>query len=327
MPPKNPPQALIDSINSHSSFLIHAHLNPDADSLGSVFALSLILKKLGKQVLIYCEDRLEDRFFYLPQSDLLEHLTLRQALRKKLSAYICLDTAKWELATREKRMPMLSLPILNIDHHGDNSIDAATSWIDPDASATAIMVYQLLQPLGVQIDADIAHCLLAGILGDTGFFTNTNTTPDIFTLTHDLIIAGADYNQHVLFLTRTSDFTYWKPWQLLIKNMTLSPDGSYVYTTISREEYQNLGYPLEVAPFANSVINSIRGTRFGAILVEKTPGVVKGSLRARLPDVDITPLAHALGGGGHPASCGFRLDLPLEQALDAFHAAASRLKP
>jgi len=323
----HPSNTLIQAIEKHESFALHAHLNPDADSLGSVFALSLILKKLGKKVLIYCEDRLEDRFYYLPQSDLLEHSTLKQVLRKKPSAYICLDTAKWELATRESPFPSITLPVINIDHHGDNNIKSTLSWIDASAPATAVMIYHLLKPLGVEIDADIAHCLLAGILGDTGFFTNTNTTADIFSLTHELIVAGADYNQHVLYLNRTSDFKLWKPWQLLIKNLTLSADGTYVYTTISREEYVELDYPLEIAPFANIVINSIRGTRFGAILVEKTRGVVKGSLRARLPDVDVTALAHALGGGGHPASCGFRLDLPLDQAVQAFHDAATQLKP
>jgi bifunctional oligoribonuclease and PAP phosphatase NrnA len=43
-------------------------------------------------------------------------------------------------------------------------------------------------------------------------------------------------------------------------------------------------------------------------LREEEPGKIRGSLRSKHPDINVSRLAACLGGGGHPKAAAFRFD-------------------
>ena len=59
-------QAVVETIRSHTDFLVVSHVRPDGDSLGSQFALTLILQALGKNVEMLSRDPVPARYVYLP---------------------------------------------------------------------------------------------------------------------------------------------------------------------------------------------------------------------------------------------------------------------
>ena len=188
------------------------------------------------------------------------------------------------------------------------------------------MVFHLLNELEIDITPQIATCLLFGILGDTGAFQNLNTDSNSLRIAAILKDKGGDYIQCLIELTRSQEFLELKAWQPLLENLTLSSDGSFVYSTLSPEEIASLEKSPQIGLFANAIIGKINGTKFGAVLAEKQSGITKGALRSRHPDTDVTLIARLLSGGGHPGAAGFRLLKPLKEAKQDFLNAVEYLQ-
>ena len=60
--------------------------------------------------------------------------------------------------------------LINIDHHATARPFADVNWIDPDACATAEMIFRLAREAGVKISPEVATCLYTAVLTDTGSF-------------------------------------------------------------------------------------------------------------------------------------------------------------
>lgn len=301
------------------SILMHCHTSPDPDSIGSVLGLKLALEKIGKVVNVYCEDNIIRIANFLPDNDKIEQITMSNALTYPHDLYLALDTAKWELATH--REPVISPnkgKTIVIDHHPDNNIDVNKKYIDSTAASTAQIILQLLKEMDIEVDSEIATCLLFGLLGDTNVFQNTNTDRKCFEAVTELVDYGAHYHEAVLHLTRSYIAQDLRTWGRLLQHLTVSTDGHYAFMTLDHDEYQSLEGDTKIGVMANNFAGRIEGTYFGAVVIEKHPGITKGSLRSRVPEFDVSKIAHLLGGGGHKASASFEIKKPLKEAKKDF---------
>src|SRR5687767_2435452 len=182
------PNKILEQIQKSESFLVHAHLSPDPDSLGSVLAFKLGLESIGKVVHLYCEDELPKHSLFLPENEMIRIHSMSEALRSySFEKYVCLDTAKWALATHQEPLPEIRKPVINIDHHPDNQVKSTFSWVEPKSACAAQLVYEVLVKLDIVITPDIATCLIFGILGDTSIFQNFNTESEVLNLAAKLI--------------------------------------------------------------------------------------------------------------------------------------------
>ena len=82
--------------------------------------------------------------------------------------------------------------ILNIDHHHDNTRFGSLNHVDPSASCTAEMVWDLMKGLGVEATPAIAEALYVGVVTDTGRFMYENTGPRAHEMAAELIAGGID---------------------------------------------------------------------------------------------------------------------------------------
>jgi len=317
------PQDIIDLINNSDHFLGHLHVRPDADSLGSMLGLRLGLQQLRKELTLYCEDEVNKVFNFLKDVDQVERINLTGVYKQKDTVYLFLDTGKWQMATHDERIPNFPHPIVNIDHHPDNSVAADFSWVDGEASCVSEMVLKLLRALKIEITPDIADCLLVGLLGDTYTFQNKNTNNITFQMAADLLSAGADYQKCLFHLARSKSPEYFKALGFVASNLKLSEDKKFVYVAIGYDDWQKIGGG-SIAEIANEVMGTVDETLFGAVLAEKEPGVTKGSIRSRETDMDVSQIARVMGGGGHKTAAGFKLDLPIDKAEAEFLSAVKK---
>src|SRR3990167_8616996 len=63
----SPKQQVVEILKTKQRILLLTHKNPDGDAIGSILALYLSLKKLGKDVVAVCNDPAPAVFEYLPQ--------------------------------------------------------------------------------------------------------------------------------------------------------------------------------------------------------------------------------------------------------------------
>ncbi len=282
-------------------YVIIGHSMPDGDSIGSILALYLALSKKGKKVTIIMQDSLSAIYDYLPSiGDFLRP----DDMSRMPGNIIFLDCARLD---RIGESLLARLPdnayFINIDHHQDNDFFGHENYIDPQASSTAEIIFNLLKIIGTDIDADIAKCLYAGIIMDTGSFMNSNTKSITMRVAAQLIDLGADVDQARNKLLESKPYSEVLLLGLGLKNLELHQQGKIACMELPLEEIKNIN-ALDVHP--EGIINyirSIKGVEVALVLREVSEGLVKISFRSQ-GQVDVAALAAGLGGGGHKRAAG-----------------------
>jgi phosphoesterase RecJ-like protein len=154
-------------LREHQRFAILSHVRPDGDALGSQLALALSLQQLGKNVRVWNEDGMLEKYSFLPRSELL---TKPPSTAADVDVAIALDTAiQNRLGTAVAAIRSAKIWI-NIDHHRSNPGYGDLVIVDPSAPATGEIIFSLIKSQGLPFNHDIAENLYAAISTDTGSF-------------------------------------------------------------------------------------------------------------------------------------------------------------
>ena len=161
------------AIANFDRFLISSHIDLEGDALGSELALASLLRKLGKTVYIVNASRTPANYQFLPGvKSVVQSLSPQQ---RPQAAFIIDCSIKQRIGAVEKLIDQ-RLPIINIDHHIDNNSFGRFNWIQPQASSTGEMIYQLFKLMRVKLDKADALNIYTAMLTDTGCFRHSNTT-------------------------------------------------------------------------------------------------------------------------------------------------------
>lgn len=285
--------------------LLVAHVTPDADALGSALALGLALSELGKQVQV----SVGEPGFTAPQSlGFLPGIDLVVAPEDVVSPdlVISCDTSSVE------RLGVLS-DVLNqapmsiaIDHHASFTGFAMVHLVDAQAAATAEVIVQLLDLLGVELSVNVASCLYAGLVTDTGSFKFQGATGNTLRLGARLYDAGIDHSRLARLLFDDEPYEAITMMGHALSSAVFVQDAAsgmgLVYTSIGQDERGALP---ELA--MERVIEVLRRTseaEVAAVFKQADDGIWKGSLRSKAT-INVGAVATALGGGGHRFAAGY----------------------
>src|SRR2546423_15026116 len=78
------------ALREHQHFAVLSHVRPDGDALGSQLALALSLKQLGKDVRVWNEDGMLEKYSFVPRAELV---IKPPATPEDVDVAIALDTA------------------------------------------------------------------------------------------------------------------------------------------------------------------------------------------------------------------------------------------
>ncbi len=304
------PESVIELIRAADRIALTSHVHPDGDTLGSALALALALRKMGKTAHVFCDDPVPQVLRMMPGSD--DVRTSDQA-DEAYDLLIAVDTAD------EKRMGACQALVsragatAQVDHHGTNPAYMQANDVDPGASATALLVHEMIGMLNVTLDRDIATCLYVAITTDTGNLSFSNTTAEAFRVMGDLMACGVPMSElnRTLFHQRTAA-------QIGVLTSALNSlrymgDGEVTMMTLDQAEQQRFG---ALGEDAEGIVNyglDIAGVKMTAFLRELENGDVKVSMRAVAPHT-VDQIARAFGGGGHTQAAGCTMHYPLDEA-------------
>ncbi len=309
---------LLDFLRSEKgSILILTHENPDGDALGSALALYLFLKKQGKNVFVGCKDRIPHFLDFLPHSD--EVISLPDGNFYDIG--IIVDSAGFYRAGVDVKVARR----IRIDHHVGGEFYGRYDYIDPKASATASLVYELIASWDESlIDGEIATCIYTGLATDTGFFRYSNTTEYTFELAKKLVHYGADPNYVYRMFSERESINKMKLISKVLETLTLYEDGMVAGVTIYDRFFKETGTDYSDSEGLVNYPRSIEGVEVAFALIEKPEeGVWKVSLRSK-ENVDVSKIAERLGGGGHKYASGAKIragsyEEALEKLLTEIH--------
>jgi phosphoesterase RecJ-like protein len=312
------PADIIAALRKCNRVLLSVHKNPDGDALGSQLALMFALKKLNKTVSAQNLDPVPEIYRFLPRS---EKIQIGKTVAARYDAIVVLDSDPSRTGLFDNGYPADTL--INIDHHVTNALEWQLTWLEPSASATGEMVYELIQQLGVAIDREIALCLYTAIFTDTGSFRYSNTTPKSMRIAAELIEAGAD--PWLVTENVYESFAYRRIKLLgnVLTGMERSEDGKIAWVVVTEDLYRRFGASAEDTENFVNFVRSAKGVEVAILFRQTAEAQYKISLRSK-GRVDLSGLAQSLGGGGHKNAAGSVLDGSLDEVKERVIDAVSK---
>ncbi|MGA8574154.1 MAG: bifunctional oligoribonuclease/PAP phosphatase NrnA [Candidatus Cybelea sp.] len=309
-------QEVVAELRRRGAFVMVSHVKPDGDTLGAGLALGIALKRLGKRVAYFQQDSVPRNLRFLPEADLVGRELPPDLPEDTL--YVFCDMSDWRRAG-EYLPPVKRENMLDVDHHLGNSLFGALNFVLESECSTGTVVMHLLRELGVPIDPQIATCILATIMTDTGGFMHSNTTPDALELAAELMRQGADKEEitEEIFLRKRVAAT--KLLGSVIASMRFEHDGRYCYSYVDEAMLAQTGADGEDT---EDVVNTLLGQDGVdvAALFKAIDGEIRVSLRSS-GKLNVQAAAQRLGGGGHFRASGLTHNGPLAEAFPAVEAA------
>ncbi len=302
------------------------HPKPDADALGSTLALSAYLTKKGHSVTPISPTDYPNFLNWLPgnQNVLVFQKERPQPAETAIATadlIFCLDFNTLsrifelgELVARSNAKKVL------IDHHLEPERFADFEAWDPTAASTAELVYQVIHDLGddADIDQDIAECLYAGLMTDTGGFRHSNTSQKVFRVAAELVAHGAEpakiskliYDTNTLERLRLMGF-------VLAEKLQVLPEFSTSYIVLASDELKKFSSQTGDTEGLVNYGLSVKGVSMSVLIHQRKDGI-KLSFRS-FGRFNVNDFARKyFGGGGHKNAAGGQSDLTLEETLKKF---------
>ena len=315
--PKNSTtQEVVAELLRRDAFVMVSHVKPDGDTLGAGLALGLALKRLGKRVHYFNEDRVPRNLRFLPEAELVG-----RDLPADLPAdtlYVFGDMSSY--ARAGEYLPKVERAnMLDIDHHLGNEHFGALNYVLPHECSTGTAVMHLLRELKVQVDRDIATCILTTIMTDTGGFMHSNTSPEVLELSAELMRAGADKEEITEEVFATKRVAATRLLGRVIDEMQFAHDGRYCFSHVDDAMLAETGGDGEDTEDVVNVLRSQENVEVAA-LFKAYEGEIRVSLRSS-GRVNVQAAAASLGGGGHFRASGLTYHGTLEEGFKAVEAA------
>ena len=298
---------IADAIRSHDRFVVTTHENPDGDALGSLVAMTLALRELGKDAVMYLfgEVPLPREYRFMALADLVRMLPNDVSKR----VLVVVDAANESRLGPEHRQLLDEAPlVIDIDHHHDNSRFGDLNLIVPDASSTGEILRDVLAELGVDLTPLIAEALYIAIVTDTGRFQYANTTAKALRLAAELVEAGADVHRVFQGVYENVSFAKLKLLARALEHAQLLEGGRLVVSHLEKDDFELAGAE---EPFSEGIIDSLRaveGSEMAALIREpptRNGPLRRVSLRTTEQGLDVSAIARKSGEGAtsrRPAS-------------------------
>lgn len=310
-------ETVLDELRVADKLIVVTHENPDGDALGSLLGMRQILRALDKDAEAYIDSRelpLPQEYRFLPLDDALHEPPADLEQR----TVVFVDCGSLERNPAEAfRRPGMHL--LNVDHHHDNTQFGTVNLVDPTASCTAEIVWDLMHGLGVQPTAQIAEALYVGLITDTGRFMYENTTTRAHLMAAELIEAGVDVPE---IYRRVYEGVPYGKLALLARGLAKVrryDNGRLTVTALDACDFEESGAQESYSEGVIDHLRAVEGTAVAALVRDRISAGNddrKVSLRSSDGRVDVSQIARLKGGGGHRQAAGFTTTMNWDELVE-----------
>lgn len=313
---------VIEKFNSSKKWVILCHENPDGDTMGCGLALYSLGKRLDKDVRIMGRDPIPGGYRFLPYYQDFECCKEITEEEIKNSLIICVDTS-----TAARSMPGLEKVLLiadsiNIDHHGDNHLYCKLNLVDPDVSASAELITELLIEGGWGIEEGEAICLYTGLSTDNGNFRFGTTTARSHLCAARLLEAGVKPDVIDEHVNENMTPSILKLWGCAYTRTEMFSNGKGAMFWLKKEDFEEAGADSSAVDGLVNMLLRITGVKVALFLTEIN-GENKVSIRTKAPCV-AREIASVFGGGGHLQAAGAKIAGTFQNAVDSVKAEAEK---
>lgn len=301
---------LIEALEAPADTLIIFHRNPDADAVGSAFALQRVLEQLGSSTRCICCNEVPENLQFL-MNDVQESVLSDAVLADFAPArIITVDTAS--LSQMGDLASLFGERVdLMIDHHKSDVPYGKESYIREGAAATAEIIFDIIKRLAseerIVIDEKMCIDLYAAISADTGCFRYSNVTPKTHLRAAELVASGIDCADINRRLFENKSLERLRAQSAAISNMEVFADGKIAVVTFPYALKAGLGLDDDDLGALVDIPRSLSGVEVALCIRQPLPeGKFRVSARSN-GEYDVGALCRKFDGGGHAKAAGCTL--------------------
>ena len=300
---------LCEKLCVNKNTLIIYHIKPDADAIGSAFALRELLVAMGINAVCACSDEIPERLEFLTEdaqgSALIDNVVTGH------ERVISVDTASpAQLGPIFERLRR-DIDIM-IDHHGVGTV-YADNYVRPDAAATGEIIFDIAEWLVENgklpfIPMAAYNRIYAAISSDTGCFKYSNVTPDTHLYASKLVAMGVDAADINHRLFESKSLKQLKAEGEAARRLSVYDKGRVASVTFPYSAKFSLGLSDEHFETIIDIPRSLRGVLVAfAVRQPEDRGYFRVSMRSN-GDFDVSALCARFGGGGHEKAAGCSIE-------------------
>ncbi len=325
---------LKEILDTPQKVAIIMHKSPDADAIGSSLGVSHFLKKLKHKVTVLSPNVFPDFLNWMPgaKSIITYDKKPKEAVAaiRKADFIVCLDfNGLKRIDELGVEVAKADAVIMLVDHHPQPENFADIAFHSVKASSTAELVFDLIEKLGEtdRVNKDIANCLYAGIMTDTGSFRFSSTTTHTHYVVAELMEKGAEITKvYKLINDNNREIRLRLMGFALMEKMKIFPEYATGFIALTQSDLKRFDYKDgDTEGLVNEPL-SVQGVVFSALFTEKENGEIRISFRSK-DTFDVNKFARAnFEGGGHVNAAGGMSDLSMDETIMKFLGLLSSYK-
>lgn len=317
--------ALRSIINDCNKALVVGHKSPDGDAVGSTLAWAEFLRQQGKEVTVAYPDQTPDFLQWLPRFNTTLRFDKKPEIVAKAATeadtIFCLDLNQLTRTEDMKdTLEQATARKVMLDHHTEPDKEGFELQVSlPKMSSTSEIVYRVIRQLGHAdaITKQMATCIYAGMMTDTGGFTYNSCRPEIFLIISELLAKGINKDQ---IYNRV--FHNFSPWAIKLRGYVMSQKLKMVdelhasYYVVTKKEMNDFHFIKGDLEGLVNIPLAIKKQKLSIALREDTtkPNLIFVSLRSSCGFHCVEMARQFFNGGGHEDASGGKLFCSVEEA-------------
>ena len=304
---QNVPEDLVQFINTGSRFIIAGNKEPDGDCVGSQLALKSAITRLGKSA-VACS---AGPFKRTELRDYAELFVSSPTKEERSGAKLIIVDCSGRERTGDIKDYLDELPCAVIDHHSavthPPSTPQAPVYVDANSPSCTLLIYKLINALGLVLSEEEAFLLLFGLCTDTGFFRHmTEKNSAAFEAIADMIRCGASPKNIFNIINGGKSLNSRILMGRMLARTESHFDGKLLLIYETMEEFKTFGYESRDSDSLNQMLMSVDRVEVVVIIRHELADNCTVSLRS-VDKVNVAQIAASFGGGGHKNAAGLTM--------------------
>lgn len=302
-------RAIAEAIEPGMRVCLTTHVNPDGDGLGSEIGLYHLLCARGVSCAITNPTPTPRRFqFLFDDAEGADRTAEAVKELRRADLIIVLDISELgRLGMLAETVAHRGVPVACLDHHvSGGELPPGPRYVDPSASATGELVYEVAVANEWPVSPAAAQALYVALLTDTGGFRFSNTRPRTLRIAADLLERGLDPEQIYLDVYANAPEGRPRLFADALQTLVVEPENSLAWITIPPGAMEKHGVSSDDLDGVVEFARAIEGVRMALLFREASQGRIKVSLRS-VGGVDVAEFARQFGGGGHMKAAGLAI--------------------
>lgn len=306
-------EKIFEKIKLSEKILIITHVNPDGDTLGSACALkSFIGDKADILIQVSKGKSYPETYEFMPY---LKNAKTLDNVQNIYDTVVCLDVASIDRVVENARDIFKKAKVtIEIDHHKTNKGFADYNYVVGGISSTGEVLYEMFEHMGIDITLEMANCIYASILTDTGCFKYETVTPRTLQIASRLAKIGVDTAKIARYCYDLKAKAMVMFQAYCVANAKFLCDDKIVYTIVRESDMAKFGAKDEHTEGISENLRSIKSVEFSCVIKEAGLNASKVSLRSK--EKDVTKIVEKFGGGGHIRAAGCTVRKPVDIAVE-----------